>query len=124
VHGEPLGFFSLLGGIGLVGVVVNDSLVLVNHLNRLRRESPDEPIGQLVARGTADRLRAIVLTTLTTVIGLLPLVYGFGGTDLYVAPMAMALGYGLLFATPLTLIVVPALYVAGNDIRNLFRPAR
>ena len=64
----------------------------------------------MVAEGTSDRLRAILLTTLTTVIGLLPLAYGIGGTDEWMAPMALVLGYGILFATPLTLILVPCLY--------------
>lgn len=123
-HGQPLGFFSILGGIGLIGVVVNDSLVLVNHLNDLRREQPEAALRELVATGAANRLRAISLTTVTTVMGLLPLVYGLGGSDLYVAPMAMALGYGLLFATPLSLVVVPALYVIGHDIRGLFGHAQ
>jgi len=64
-------------------------------------------VPDIVAEGTANRLRAILLTTLTTVVGLLPLAYGIGGMDLYMSPMALTMGYGLLFATPLTLILVP-----------------
>jgi multidrug efflux pump subunit AcrB len=120
LHGEAIGFVAMLGVIGLIGVLVNDSLVLVNHINRLRRHRPDESILKLVAEGTSNRLRAVVLTSLTTVAGLLPLAYGIGGTDPYMAPMALALAYGLLFATPITLVLVPCLYVIRHDIAGIF----
>jgi multidrug efflux pump subunit AcrB len=121
LHGEPLSFVAIMGIVGLSGVVVNDSLVLVNHINRLRKETPGTDMKRLVAQGTENRLRAIVMTTLTTVVALLPLAYGLGGTAVFMAPMALALGWGLLFATPLTLILVPSLYVIGQDIGNLFK---
>ncbi|MFQ5453643.1 MAG: efflux RND transporter permease subunit, partial [Candidatus Zixiibacteriota bacterium] len=124
LHGEALGFIAMLGIIGLVGVLVNDSLVLVVHINNLRHQKTDFSIRELVAQGTADRLRAVLLTTMTTVVGLLPLAYGIGGTDPYMAPMAMALGYGLLFATPITLILVPSLYMAGQDLQKINRGVR
>jgi multidrug efflux pump subunit AcrB len=120
LHNEPLSFIGILGVIGLIGVVVNDSLVLVNHVNELRGENPDADIRSIVAEGTADRLRAIVMTTLTTVGGLVPLAYGLGGTDPFMAPMALALGYGILFATPLTLVLVPCIYIIGNDIHRIW----
>jgi multidrug efflux pump subunit AcrB len=128
LHHEPLGFLSVVGIVGLVGVVVNDSLVLVSHLNEQIKHKAQKSgrasrkrIMEIVAEGTADRLRAVLLTTLTTAAGMLPLAYGLGGYDLYMAPMALVLGYGLLFATPLTLILVPCLYVIGDDIANLFK---
>ncbi|NIW39457.1 MAG: AcrB/AcrD/AcrF family protein [candidate division Zixibacteria bacterium] len=121
LHAEPLGFLALMGLVGLTGVVVNDSLVMVNHINGLRRKSPEKPIIDIVSQGASDRLRAIIMTTLTTVVGLLPLAYGIGGSDPFIAPMALALGYGLLFATPLTLALVPSLYVIRTDIIKLFR---
>ena len=122
-HGESFGFMSMMGIIGLSGVVVNDSLVLVNHVNDLRKQKPDESLLNIVSEGTSDRLRAIVMTTLTTVAALLPLAYGLGGTDAWMAPMALALGWGLFFATPLTLVLVPCLYMIGKDINviNIFR---
>jgi multidrug efflux pump subunit AcrB len=120
LHDEALSFLAMLGAVGLAGVVVNDSLVLVNHLNELRKQRPDEEIRTIVAEGTGNRLRAIIMTTLTTVVGLLPLAYGIGGLDVYMYPMALALGYGLLFSTPLTLLLVPSLYIIGNDIGKLF----
>jgi multidrug efflux pump subunit AcrB len=76
---------------------------------------------ELVALGTANRLRAITMTTLTTAVGLIPLAYGIGGSDPFIAPMALALGYGLLFATPLTLLFVPCLYVIRDDVFRLTR---
>jgi len=121
LHKEPLSFLAMIGSVGLVGVVVNDSLVLVNHLNELRKQFPDMDRRKLVAMGGSNRLRAIVLTTLTTVAGLLPLAYGWGGTSLYMAPMALTLGYGLLFATPVTLVLVPCLYMMFWDVERLFK---
>jgi len=120
VHNESLSFLAMIGTIGLIGVVVNDSLVLVNYINELRENAGDKEMRTTVAEGTAGRLRAVILTTLSTVAGLVPLAYGFGGMDVYMAPMALALGYGLLFATPLTLILVPSLYMIQNDIGRLF----
>ena len=119
LHSEPLGFMGILGVIGLAGVVVNDSLVLVDHVNSLKKTAADQPVLDLIAEGTSNRLRPIILTTLTTVGGLLPLVYGIGGTDPWMPPMAMSLGYGLLFATPLTLILLPCLFGIQEDFRNL-----
>jgi multidrug efflux pump subunit AcrB len=116
IHGEPIGFLALMGLVGLSGVVVNDSLVMVNRINQLRKLNPDLPIVEVVSQGTADRLRAVTMTTLTTVAGLLPLAYGIGGSDPFIAPMALALGYGLVFATPLTLALVPSLYMVRTDV--------
>jgi multidrug efflux pump subunit AcrB len=125
VHGQTPGFLAALGLVGLTGVVVNDSLVMVDHINGLRRRRPDDPILDVVADGAADRLRPIVMTTITTVVGLLPLAYGIGGSDPLIAPMALSLGYGLLFATPLTLLMIPSLYLVREDIaRLLLRAAR
>lgn len=120
LHAEPLGFLAMMGLIGLMGVVVNDSLVLVDRVNNLRRDHPSKPLIYVVALGTSDRLRAIIMTTLTTAAGLIPLAYGIGGSDPFIAPMALALGYGLLFATPLTLVLVPCLYMARDDLFRMF----
>ena len=70
----------MLGVIGLAGVVVNDSLVMVDHLNELRSISPKANLIEVIAKGGADRFRAIVMTTLTTVAGVAPTVYGSDGT--------------------------------------------
>jgi multidrug efflux pump subunit AcrB len=120
LHGEVMGFMAMLGIIGLGGVVVNDSLVLVSRLNELKKMKPEATIIDIVAEGTADRLRPIIMTSLTTIGGLLPIAYGFGGTDPWMAPMALALGYGLVFATPLTLLLIPCLYTIFDDVSRLW----
>jgi multidrug efflux pump subunit AcrB len=120
IHGEPLGFLAMMGVIGLMGVVVNDSLILVNYINFHREEQPDKKYLRIVAEGTADRLRPILLTSFTTVAGVLPMAYGAGGVDPFIAPMAMALGYGIVFATPLTLLLLPCLYMVRHDIGRIF----
>lgn len=121
IHGQTPGFLAALGLVGLTGVVVNDSLVMVSHINDLRTRRPDATIVEIVAEGAANRLRAITMTTITTVVGLIPLAYGIGGSDPFIAPMALALGYGLLFATPLTLVMIPSLYVVRKDIAAIPR---
>jgi multidrug efflux pump subunit AcrB len=121
LHGEPLGFMAVMGIIGLSGVVVNDSLVLVNHLNDLKQQRKDKTLREIVAEGTANRLRAIILTTLTTVAALLPLAYGIGGTAVFMAPMALAIGWGLVFATPLTLVLVPCFYMIRQDLGGFLK---
>jgi multidrug efflux pump subunit AcrB len=120
-HGEPLSFVAIMGIIGLCGVVVNDSLVLVNHINDLKQQKPGEKMNSIIAEGTSNRLRAIILTTITTVAALLPLAYGLGGTAPFMAPMALALGWGLVFATPLTLILIPCLIMMGEDTKRIFK---
>ena len=66
----------------------------------------------------SHRLRPILITTLTTVVGLLPLVYGIGGSDPFMMPMALSLGYGLIVATPLTIFLVPCFYHIGEDLKD------
>jgi multidrug efflux pump subunit AcrB len=124
IHGEPFGFIAMLGVIGLIGVLVNDSLVLVNHVNDLREKKRHEDLKILVSVGTSNRLRPILMTTLTTVAGLMPLAYGVGGKDPYMAPMALALTWGLVFATPITLLLVPNLYIIGHDIARVAKRLR
>ena len=119
LHGQDLGFLAMMGVVGLSGIVVNDALVLVNHTNALRKKHPEKGTRDLVAQGASDRLRAVLLTTITTVVGLLPLAYGVGGSDPFIAPMALAMGYGILFASPLTLGLVPCLYAVGEDLGRI-----
>ena len=119
-HGEPLSFFALTGSLALMGVIVNDSLVMVSHLNYIRDKSAQlEDKKVWIARGSRDRLRAVVLTTLTTMAGVLPLAYGIGGTDVFLQPMVLALGYGLIFGTVLTLILLPCMYLMNYDFINM-----
>jgi multidrug efflux pump subunit AcrB len=107
-------FFSLLGIIALSGVVVNASLVLVDYINRRRREGID--MMEAVARAGVVRFRPIILTSVTTFIGLLPLLSRGGDpSTAFIIPMAISLAYGVLFATGITLLLVPSLYVIAED---------
>ena len=117
LHQQPLGFLAMLGVVGLTGILVNDSLILVNLVNRMQSTHPELSARQRIIAATRTRLRPIVLTSITTVAGLLPMAYGLGGSDPFSAPMALAMGYGILFATPITLILIPCLLMAMADSR-------
>ena len=119
LHQQALGFLAMLGVVGLTGILVNDSLILVNLVNRMKATHPGMTARECIVSATKTRLRPIVLTSITTVAGLLPMAYGLGGSDPLSAPMALAMGYGILFATPITLILIPCLLVVLNDSRGL-----
>jgi multidrug efflux pump subunit AcrB len=112
----PLSFFSTMGMVALSGVVVNTSLVLLVFIQRARQQGA-ELLEAIVTAGRR-RLRAIIITAATTVMGLLPTAYGWGGLDPFVSPMALALGWGLLFATLITLFVIPAALAAAVDVKR------
>jgi multidrug efflux pump subunit AcrB len=115
----PLSFFSSMGMVALTGVVVNSSLILLVFIQRARRQGM-EMFDAIILAGRR-RLRAVLLTATTTVVGLLPTAYGWGGLDHFVSPMALALSWGLMFATVVTLITIPAALAAGHDVRHFFR---
>jgi len=120
LHQQAFGFLAMLGVVGLTGIVVNDSLILVNLVNRLQDTHPEISVHDRIINSAKTRLRPIVLTSITTVAGLLPMAYGLGGSDPFSAPMALAMGYGILFATPITLILIPCLLAALDDVHNLW----
>ena len=115
----PLSFFSMLGMVALTGVVVNSSLVLLVFIQRAIKDGI--PAHEAIIQAGRRRLRAVLLTATTTVVGLLPTAYGWGGLDFFVSPMALALSWGLIFATVVTLIAIPAALAVGMDISGLFR---
>ncbi len=117
LHDQYFSFLAFLGVVGLAGVVVNDSIVLVDYANQLRLKDPTKPIYEVLLETGAVRLRAVVLTTVTTVLGLLPTAYGIGGKDPFLVPMALAFGWGLVVASLITLIVVPVFYKTLYDIK-------
>ena len=122
VHGATLSLFAMLGGIGLSGVVVNDSVVMVDGIHRILEkagEFTDAKRRELVIEAVSQRLRPILVTTTTTLGGVLPTAYGLGGHDMALSPMSLALGWGLFLATALTLILVPALYEIAQDIKGI-----
>jgi HAE1 family hydrophobic/amphiphilic exporter-1 len=107
--GHTISVISLIGTIFLAGVVVNNSIVLVDAINRYRRLGMEKI--EAVVRAGNVRLRPIIMTTLTTVLGLLPMTIGFGeGAELR-QPLAMVVSAGLIVSTALTLLVIPAVYV-------------
>ena len=118
IHGEPLSFLAMVGFIGLTGVVVNDSIVLVDFVNK-RRERMS--VQEAVIEAARLRFRPIILTTLTTVCGIATVAYGIGGLDPFLRPMALAISWGLMFSTCLTLIVIPCFYFIVQDIRKIKR---
>ena len=112
----PLSFFSALGMVALTGVVVNSSLVLLVFIQRSIKQGMNCRDAILLAG--RRRLRAVILTATTTVLGLLPTAYGWGGSDFFVAPMALALSWGLFFATVITLLVIPAALAVTLDMQE------
>jgi multidrug efflux pump subunit AcrB len=120
IHFQPLSFLALLGLVGLSGVVVNDSIVLVDFINRLRKAKKDLNLEEVIKEACSLRLRPVILTTITTICGLATVAYGIGGMDPFLRPMALSISWGLLFATFSTLIVIPCVYLIGEDIKNYF----
>ena len=106
----PVSVVVFIGGILLVGIVVNNAIVLVDRVNQFRRQSGYTKLDALVA-GTNERLRPIMMTTLTTVLGLLPMALGFGEAAELRTPMAVTVIGGLMMSTLLTLVVIPVVYL-------------
>lgn len=110
---------SILGMVALIGVVVNDSLVLVDFINR-RKRAGDSILTAVTLAGTS-RFRPVLLTSLTTFVGLCPLMFAQNVQAQFLVPMAVSLGFGVLFATFITLFFVPINYVVLNDIAGFIR---
>ena len=111
-------FLATMGIVGLAGVVVNDSIVMLDFIQKLRNSGiakMDAIIG-----GCLSRLRPVLLTTLTTTLGLLPTAYGIGGDDPFLRPMALALSWGLAFASMITLFVTPIYYAIWEEKGFIF----
>ncbi|HJL00511.1 MAG TPA: efflux RND transporter permease subunit [Polyangiaceae bacterium LLY-WYZ-15_(1-7)] len=124
VSGAPVGLIALIGVVGLAGIVVNDSLVLVDFINQRRRSGT--PVDEAVVEASKLRLRPIFLTSITTVAGLFPLALA-GAASPLLSPMATAIAWGLSFATVLTLVLIPCLYRVTVDaergLSRVFGPA-
>ena len=113
IMGKAISMFSMFGLIALAGVVVNDSLIMVDFINRARQQGAD--LRTAVIESGTQRFRAIVLTSFTTAAGLLPIMLETSMQAQLVIPMAISLGFGILFATVITLFLVPALYLLQID---------
>ena len=106
VTGKALSFVSILGFIALSGIVVNNSIILIDVMNKLRIRNPNMTIDEIVVEGTSMRLRPILLTALTTVVGIFPLTFA---SELW-APLAFAIMFGLSFSVIITLLLIPIIY--------------
>ena len=121
IMGMNMSIMSLFGIVGLSGVVVNDSLILFDRINRFRREGC--PVEEAILEGTKRRFRAVILTTLTTFGGLFPLIMERSLQAQFLIPMALSLAFGILFATLITLLLLPCGYRIMEDLRSLRTPA-
>ncbi len=119
IMGLNLSLLSVLGMVGLAGVAVNDSLVLIDAANRLRAEGLS--IRDAIVRAGAMRFRAIILTSLTTFAGLTPMITEKSIQAQFLIPMAVSLGFGVLFATGITLIIIPCGYLILEDIHGIIK---
>lgn len=117
IQGLSMGMMALTGVIGLVGVLVNDSLVLMHSLNEKRAES-GAPLSALEVAAVAHRrFRPIFITSVTTAVGLLPTAYGIMGENSYITPMVMSMAWGVVFGGLVSLVLLPVLYMVEQDIR-------
>ena len=114
-----LSILSLFGIVALAGVVVNDSLIMIDLINRTRRSGV--ALDQVIRESATRRFRPIMLTTLTTFAGLAPMLLEKSLQARFLIPMAISLAFGVMFATVITLFLVPSLYMILEDIKSVFR---
>ena len=119
IMGLSLSIMSLFGMLALSGVVVNDSLVMVDFVNKRRQQGMSVDEAVRIAGG--DRFRAIMLTSLTTFVGLVPLMFEKSTQAQFLIPMGVSLGFGILFATCVTLFLVPMNYLLLEDLKRFGR---
>ncbi len=112
IHGYSVyGFFAVVGALGMIGVVVNDAIIMIDRLGQKSIQASDrEDYYRKIAAVTATRFRPVLVTTITTVLALLPTAYGLLGYDSMLAEMMLTMAWGLVFATFITLLLVPSLY--------------
>ena len=127
IRPTPLSFLSMFGIVALTGVVVNDSLILIDLINRrrLQEHAGVDRWNALVAvaiESGVRRFRPIFLTTVTTFFGLVPIILETSLQAQFIIPMAVSLGFGVLFATCVTLLLVPSLYLIVEDGRRVLLP--
>ena len=118
IMGASMSFFSLFGMLALLGILVNDSLVMVDWVNKRVASGIDKH--EAIINAGAARFRPIFLTSITTFVGLLPILFDTSAPAQFLIPMAISLGFGILYATFITLIMVPCNYVILEDIKSIF----
>ena len=119
IHQRPASFLALIGIIALGGIIVNSGIVLISFIDEMRAEGKLE-LEEILAKASGMRLRAVFVTSLTTISGLLPTAYGIGGNDAILIPMTLAMAWGLTSGTILTLVWVPPAYAIVEDFTNAF----
>ncbi len=119
IMGYDLSILSVFGIVALSGVVVNDSLLLIDYINECRKDGM--PLFQAITAGCKRRFRPILLTSLTTFFGLIPIILETSVQAQFLIPMAISLAFGVLFATGITLLLIPSLYIILEDLRGIFR---
>ncbi len=117
IVGIPTSFVSFLGCIALAGIIINDSVVLIDAYNRNLRAMPDRP-RRAVIDAAVQRFRAIIMTTITTAGGMAPLILQKGEGGQFLVPIAVSIAFGLLFGTFLTLVVLPTILSIMTEVRN------
>ena len=123
-HGQTLfGFFAAVGALGMAGVVINDAIIMITKLDQEYLKSTATTINEKIARIAQTRLKAVILTTLTTVAGVLPTAYGFAGFDAMLSEMMLAMAWGLAFGTVITLLLIPCLYAVIAQFTRKLQPA-
>jgi multidrug efflux pump subunit AcrB len=120
--GKAISMFSLFGLIALAGVVVNDSLIMIDFINKARQAGM--PVKEAVIQSGTQRFRAIVVTSLTTAVGLMPIMAEKSVQAQFVQPMAISLSFGIIFATVITLFLIPSLYMLQLDFGVWIRDMR
>jgi multidrug efflux pump subunit AcrB len=113
---------ALIGVIGLGGIIVNSGIILISFIEQMKVETT-MALDEILVKASALRLRSVLVTSLTTISGLIPTAYGIGGSDFFIIPMAMALAWGLTTGTILTLIWIPPAYAISEAVTSLFRKA-
>jgi len=117
LHGKPLSFFAAVGIIGMIGIAVNNALVLLHHYQSIDFDADPNKRRQQILSGAFSRVRPMFVTTATTVAGLLPLAYGLGGYDNLISPISLVIGWGIFLTAPCVLILIPAGYSLLLDFR-------
>ena len=114
VQGLPLSFLALIGVLGLIGVLINDAVVMIFTLNQSAHRGNPKKVAELATK----RFRPIVITSLTTLAGLIPTAYGLGGYNPFIAPMVMTMAWGVAIGTVISLLLLPCLFMLNDDIRQ------
>ncbi|MFY0542663.1 efflux RND transporter permease subunit [Brevibacillus sp. H7] len=122
VTGKPLSVPALIGYILLIGIVVNNAIVLIDYVNQLRKRGVDRD--EAILQAGPRRLRPILMTSLTTILAILPLAFGGGAGNESQAPMAIVVAFGLSFSTLITLVLIPVVYTWFDDLGRKFRNRR